>query len=76
MGGQWGRGRGNCPGHGLVFRPGLSGGRLLTITGSHSTPLVCVSTRKVGSETVQGAGLEVCVEKRQQLSRGEAYLVT
>lgn len=50
-------GRADCPRCvELVFRPGLPEGWFLAITGSHFTPLLCVSTGKVGSEMLQGTG--------------------
>lgn len=50
-------GKGDRPGRTeLVFRPGLSDGWFLAVTGSHFTPLLCVSTGKVGSEMLQGTG--------------------
>lgn len=52
-----GPGKGDHPGRTeLVFRPGLSDGWFLAITGSHFAPLLCVSTGKVGSEMLQGTG--------------------
>lgn len=59
--GGWASGRGRAAGgralpwaRGAVFQPGLSDGWFLAITGSHFTPLLCVSTGKVGSEMLQG----------------------
>ena len=47
----------DCPGcTELVFQPGLPDSWFLAITGSHFTPLLCVSTGKVGSEMLQGTG--------------------